>query len=139
MATNKNVETDASVTDFIQSVENEQRRKDSWEMLEIMERITGQKPKLWGSSLVGFGNYHYRYESGREGDFFLTGFSPRKTAFTVYVMPGFERYADQLERLGPYKTGRSCLYLKKLDAVDRSVLEEIIEDSVDFMKEKYGA
>lgn len=139
MATNKTVETDASVTDFIQSVENGQRQQDSWEMLEMMEEITGHPPKLWGNSLVGFGSYHYRYDSGREGDFFLTGFSPRKTALTVYVMPGFERYKDQLERLGPYKTGRSCLYLKKLDTVDREVLKEIIRDSVSFMKDKYNA
>ena len=95
--------------------------------------------KMWGSSIVGYGKYHYKYERGREGDFFLTGFSPRKTAFTVYVMPGFSRYEQQLEKLGPFKTGKSCLYLKNLDVVDRSVLEEILTDSVAFMKDKYNA
>jgi hypothetical protein len=92
---------------------------------------------MWGSSLVGFGRYHYRYASGREGDFFVTGFSPRKTALTVYVMPGFDDYAEQLDKLGPYKTGKSCLYLKNLDTVDRDVLESIIADSVEVMRTRY--
>ena len=102
-----------------------------------MEAISGSRAAMWGSSMVGFGRYQYRYASGREGEFFLTGFSPRKTALTVYVMPGLERYADQLERLGPHKTGKSCLYLKSLDAVDREVLEEIITDSVEYMRKNH--
>ena len=137
MAGNKTVENDSSVEAFINSVDNEQRRKDAWDMLALMEKITGHPAKMWGNSLVGFGSYHYKYESGREGDFFLTGFSPRKTAFTVYIMPGFERYKEQLEQLGPYKTGRSCLYIKKLEVVDLGVLEGIISDSVDHMRQKY--
>ena len=137
MSSNKTVETGASVENFINAVDSEQKRKDSWEMIEVMQRITGSEPKMWGSSLIGFGSYHYKYASGREGDFFITGFSPRKSAFTVYIMPGFERYEEQLEKLGPFKTGKSCLYLKNLDAIDRQVLEEIIRDSVAVMRERY--
>ena len=137
MSSNKTIETSASVENFINAVDSEQKRKDSWEMIEMMTRVTGSEPKMWGSSLIGFGSYHYKYASGREGDFFITGFSPRKTALTVYIMPGFDRYEEQLEKLGPFKTGKSCLYLKNLDVVDRGVLEEIIEDSVRLMREKY--
>ena len=137
MSSNKTVATKASVENFINSVESEQKKADSREMIEMMRRITGSEPKMWGSSLVGFGQYHYKYASGREGDFFITGFSPRKTALTVYIMPGFDRYEKQLEKLGPCKTGKSCLYLKNLDVVDREVLKEIISDSVQVMREKY--
>ena len=137
MAENKTVATDAGVDAFIDAVENDKKREDSRELIGLMRTITGSEPKMWGSSLVGFGQYHYKYASGREGDFFITGFSPRKTALTVYVMPGFDGYGDQLERLGPHKTGKSCLYLKNLDAVDRGVLEEIISDSVRHMRNKY--
>ena len=134
---NKTVETDASVEEFINAVDNEQKRQDSWELLVLMEKVTGSPAKMWGSSLVGFGQYHYKYESGREGDFFITGFSPRKTALTVYIMPGFDGYEEQLSKLGPYKTGKSCLYLKKLDAIDRKVLEDIVTDSVAVMRKRY--
>lgn len=137
MTGNKTVETDASVENFINSVDQEQKRKDSWELLALMSEITGSEAKMWGSSMVGFGQYHYRYESGREGDFFITGFSPRKTALAVYIMPGFDSYQEQLAKLGPYKTGKSCLYLKNLDGVDRAVLEEIIRGSVAVMRERY--
>ncbi|MFC1689037.1 DUF1801 domain-containing protein [Pseudomonadota bacterium] len=137
MSSNKTVETDDRVENFINTVDNEQKRKDSWDMIALMKKITGAEPKMWGSSLVGFGQYHYKYESGREGDFFITGFSPRKTAFTVYIMPGFDAYEEQMARLGPHKTGKSCLYLKNLDVVDREVLKEIIEDSVGVMHERY--
>ena len=138
MAKNKTVATNTPVDDFINSIEQAQKRADSGEMIALMRKLTGHEPRLWGSSLVGFGSYHYRYESGREGDFFLTGFSPRKSAFTVYIMPGFERYKAQMKKLGPHKTGKSCLYLKNLDAIDRDVLEEIIRDSVACMREKYA-
>ena len=134
---NKTVETDTSVEEFINAVDNDQKREDSWELLALMEKITGAPAKMWGSRLVGFGQYHYKYESGREGDFFITGFSPRKTALTVYIMPGFDSYEKQLAKLGPYKTGKSCLYLKKLDAIDRDVLEEIVTDSVAVMRKRY--
>ena len=134
---NKTVETDASVEEFINAVDNEQKRQDSWELLALMEKVTGSPAKMWRSSQVGFGQYHYKYESGREGDFFITGFSPRKTALTVYIMPGFDGYEEQLSKLGPYKTGKSCLYLKKLDAIDRKVLEDIVTDSVAVMRKRY--
>jgi hypothetical protein len=134
---NKTVETDASVKEFINAVDPELKRRDSWELLALMEKITGAPAKMWGSSLVGFGRYHYQYDSGREGDFFITGFSPRKTALTVYIMPGFDAYEEQLSKLGPHKTGKSCLYLKKLDAIDRGVLKDIVTDSVAVMRKRY--
>ena len=137
MATNKTTQNDNPVESFINSVDNEQKRGDSWDMIALMKKITGSEPKMWGSSLVGFGSYHYKYASGREGDFFLTGFSPRKTAFTVYIIPGFSGYADLMEQLGSYKTGKSCLYLKNLEAVNRGELEQLIRESVDEMREKY--
>lgn len=137
MSSNKTVETVEPVENFINSVENEQKRKDSWDMIALMSKITGAEPKMWGKSLVGFGQYHYKYESGREGDSFLTGFSPRKTALTVYIMPGFSNYEQQMAKLGPHKTGKSCLYLKNLEVVDQGVLKEIIEDSVKVMRERY--
>jgi len=137
MAQNKTVATGAAVGDFIDAVEDGQKREDSRELLELMQGITGQEPRMWGSGMVGFGSYHYRYESGREGDFFLTGFAPRKSALTVYVMPGFQRFRSQLDKLGPHKTGKSCLYLKNLDTIDRDVLAEIIRDAVAYMRANY--
>ena len=137
MAKNKTTQNASPVEDFINAVDNEQKRKDSWDMIALMKKITGAEPRMWGSSLVGFGSYHYKYESGREGDYFLTGFSPRKTAFTVYIMPGFSEYADLMEQLGPYKTGKSCLYIKNLDVVDRGILEQLIIKSVEDMRERY--
>jgi hypothetical protein len=137
MSSNKTVETGSSVETFINALDNGQKRKDSREMIAIMSEITGAEPRMWGTSLVGFGRYHYKYASGREGDSCITGFSPRKTAFTVYIMPGFDGYAEQMAKLGPHKTGKSCLYLKNLDTVDRGVLEEIIRDSVEVMRGRY--
>ncbi len=93
---------------------------------------------MWGSSPVGFGSYHYKYDSGREGDFMITGFSPRKTALTIYIMPGFQPYRELMEKLGPHKTGKSCLYLNNLDAIDREVLEQLIRRSVEDMRQKYS-
>jgi hypothetical protein len=137
MAGNKTQATDASVEAFIDAVEDPVKRQDAREMVETLRAITNREPVLWGPSLVGFGKYRYRYASGRDGEFFLTGFSPRKTALAIYVMPGFEGYAAQLAKLGPHKTGKSCLYVKRLDAIDREVLEEMLRDSVQQMREKY--
>lgn len=137
MSANKTAENDASVEDFINSVDNEQKRQDSRDLVTMMQEITGCKPKMWGASMVGFGSYHYKYDSGREGDMLVTGFSPRKTAMALYVIPGFSDFEEQLARLGPCKTGKSCLYLKNLAAVDRKVLKEIISKSVDIMKSRY--
>ncbi len=134
---NKTVPTEDSVEQFINSVDNETKRKDSREMLDMMSAITGSPPVLWGSSLIGFGRYHYKYASGREGDFFLTGFSPRKQALTIYIMPGFSEYESILGKLGKYKTGKSCLYVKKLDEIDRDLLRELITKSVAYMRDNY--
>jgi len=138
MAELKTKETDASVGEFLGGVENERRRTDALVVKEIMERVTGWEPKMWGPSIVGFGSYHYKYDSGREGDFLVTGFSPRKQALTVYIMPGFSGFEALMKRLGKHKTGRSCLYINKLDDVDQDVLEELIRGGVEFMRKKYG-
>jgi hypothetical protein len=106
--------------------------------MKWMEEITGLPPKMWGPSIVGFGTYHYKYDSGREGDMLKIGFSPRKAALTVYIMPGFRRYEELMEMLGKHKTGKSCLYIKKLTDVNESVLKELCQESWAYMNEKYG-
>ena len=136
---NKTQKTEVNPRDFIAEVEDQKRREDSLAVLEMMGEITGEEPKMWGPSIIGFGDYHYKYESGREGDFFQTGFSPRKNALTLYIMAGFDRYDDLMEKLGTYKTGKSCLYVKKLEDVDEGVLRELIGESVAYMREKYPA
>lgn len=127
--------TDVSVDDFLSGVD-EQRRQDCYTVLELMKSATGAEPVMWGSSIVGFGRYKYRYESGREGEWPATGFSPRKNDLTLYLMPGFDRYEDLMVKLGKHKTGKSCLYLKRLSDVDLSVLRELIEASVEAMSAK---
>ncbi|MDX1438930.1 MAG: DUF1801 domain-containing protein [Rubricoccaceae bacterium] len=129
--------TDASVKKFLDGVENAQRKKDAYVILDLMREVTGKEPKLWGPSIVGFGSYHYVYDSGREGDWPITGFSPRKQNLTLYIMPGFDRYDDLMSKLGKHKTGKSCLYVNKLDDVDMDVLRELVEQSVKYMQEKY--
>jgi len=130
MAELKTKPTDQSVEDFLQAVPDERRRGDSLAIVEMMARVTSEQPKMWGSSIVGFGVRHYRYESGREGDWFLTGFSPRKQNLTLYLTQGFDRYGDLLKRLGKHKTGKGCLYINNLDDVDSGVLEELVARSV---------
>lgn len=138
MAELKTMQTAASVDAFLAGVDNETRRRgDALLVKEIMERVTGWEPKMWGPSIVGFGRYHYKYDSGREGDYLVTGFSPRKQALTVYIMPGFSGFPNLMERLGKHKTGRSCLYINKLEDVDLAVLEELIRGGADYMREKY--
>ena len=122
-AENKTRPTLDSVETFLNAVDHQGRREDSLEMLEIMTRLSGHQPVLWGS-IVGFGQYHYKYESGREGDMFLTGFSPRKTALTAYIMGGFTAYDDLMSRLGKYKIGKACLYITRLPNVDRGYLPQ---------------
>lgn len=138
MAERKTQETDASVDDFLAAVAHDRRRADSLVVLEMMRRVTGWEPRMWGTSIVGFGRYRYKDTKGREHGFFHTGFSPRKAALTVYIMPGFGAYGALMKRLGKHKTGRSCLYITKLDDVDLGTLEALIRESVDWMKEKYG-
>ena len=137
MAENKTKPTKAGVTAFLNAVEDRQKRADCRKVAAMMRRATGKRAKMWGSSIVGFGTYHYKYDSGREGDFILTGFSPRKQALTVYIMPGFSRYDALLKKLGKYKTGKSCLYIKRLADVDERVLEKLIGRSVKDMRDKY--
>ena len=122
--------TGASVEKFLKAVEHPQRREDGFELLKMMKEITNEEPTMWGPSIVGFGSYHYKYESGREGDMPLTGFSPRKRSLTVYIMSGFEEYIDLLDKLGKHKIGKSCLYINKLADVDKSVLKKIIKKSL---------
>ena len=129
---------DGNVEAFLNGVEHDKRREDSFVVLEMMKRITGEAPKMWGPSIVGFGDYHYKYESGREGDMFLTGFSPRKQSLTLYIMSGFHHYDELLQRLGKHKTGKSCLYINKLEDVDLNVLKEMVRESVKMMKERYS-
>jgi Domain of unknown function (DU1801) len=130
MADVKTKPTGSSVTAFLSSIDDEQKRRDSKALIELMGKITGATPRLWGPSIVGFGSYHYKYDSGREGDWFLTGFSPRKQYLTLYVMAGFSRYDSLMARLGKCKTGKSCLYVKRLADVDMDVLTDLIERSV---------
>ena len=130
MAELKTKPTDQSVDAFLQGVADEIKRQDCYTLLALMEKVTGAKAKMWGDSIVGFGVYHYRYASGREGDWPLTGFSPRKANLTVYIMSGFDEFPELLARLGKHKTAKSCLYLNRLADVDLGVLEEIVARSV---------
>ena len=137
MSENKIKQTENSVQDFLNTIENEQRKKESFEIMELMKAITGLKPKMWGENMVGFGSYHYKYESGREGDYLITGFSPRKANLSIYIIDGFGKYEDLLENLGKHKTSVSCLYITKLDKVDKDILEELITKSFKYMCENY--
>ena len=131
MAELKTKKTKASVNAFLNKITDEQRRKDCQTILNLMKQATGEEPKMWGSSIVGFGTYHYRYASGREGDWPIIAFSPRKTDLTLYIMPGFEKFESLMAKLGTYKTGVSCLYIKKLDDVEIPVLKKLIAKSVE--------
>ena len=133
MAKLKTQKTNASVSAFLKSIADDDRRKDCQTLVRIMKRAVGAEPKMWGSSIVGFGHYHYKYASGRENDWFLAGFSPRKQDLTLYIMAGFDRYDALMAKLGKHKTGKSCLYLKRLADVDVAVLEELISASVKHM------
>jgi hypothetical protein len=132
--------TDQLVTDFLNGVEPEQKRKDSFQLLEMMQRITGCKPKMWGSSIVGFGAYHYKYASGREGDWFQTGFSPRKQNLSIYLMSceNDKNLAKYFSKLGKHKSGKSCLYVNKLADINLDVLEQIIIESTKSINRAHG-
>jgi hypothetical protein len=139
MSTPKTTVSDASVQDFINTVPDETKRNDSHALLELFTKITGEKPKMWGSSIIGFGQYHYKSErSSQEGDWMLTGFSPRKQNLTLYIMLGFDDYTDLLSSLGKHKTSKGCLYINKLTDVDLAVLEKLIATSFTAMKKKYS-
>lgn len=131
MAELKTKMNDADVEAFLNGIEDKRKREDSFAVLELMKKLTGNEPKMWGASIIGFGNYQYKYQSGREGDWFMTGFSPRKQNLVLYIMSGFSRYDELLAKLGKHKTGKSCLYINKLEDVDLDVLAEMIEKSME--------
>ncbi len=137
MAENKTRPGKASVTAFIKAIEHPERRSEVRKVAAMMREATGSRAKMWGTSIIGFGRYHYKYDSGREGDFMITGLSPRKQALTVYIMPGFEHFGPLMKKLGKYKTGKSCLYIRRLSDVDEKVLNRLIVDSVKYMRKNY--
>lgn len=137
MAENKTQPTKQSVTAFVSGIEDKQRRADVKKVAAMMRRATGSRAVMWGASIVGYGQYSYKYASGRDGSFMLVGYSPRKQALTVYIMAGFKPFQPLMKKLGKYKTGSSCLYIKTLADVDEKVLERLINESVKVMRKKY--
>lgn len=133
MADLKTKKNDQSVDEFLNNIPDEKKRQDSYIIRDLMQQVTGMEPKMWGDNMVGFGSYHYCYESGREGDWFLTGFSPRKQNLTLYIMSGFTQYDALLKKLGKFTTGKSCLYIKKIEDIDLPTLKELVRQSVDFV------
>jgi len=137
MAENKTKPTQLAPVEFIESIDHPTRRADALALLELMQRVTGWDPVMWGASIIGYGTYHYKYDSGREGEFMRTGFSPRKANMVVYIMPGYTDFSEILGRLGKHKLGKSCLYINKLADVDLDVLEELIRAGLADMEKKY--
>ena len=133
MAENKTKPTAVSVEDFLASVENDRRRSDAMTVCELMQEVTRETPVMWGPTMVGFGSYHYKYASGREGDHFLVGFAPRKANLVLYILSGFKQHDALMKKLGKYKTGSSCLYINKLEDVDVEVLRELVRRSVEYV------
>lgn len=136
-AQNKTVATSADVQKFLNGVKHEGKREDAKRICEMMQEVTGEAPTMWGPGIIGFGHYHYKYDSGREGDFLRTGLSPRAKNLTVYIIPGFEPFGEILSRLGKHKTSSSCLYINKLADVDEDVLRELVQAGWDLMAERY--
>lgn len=134
---NKTQKTDVTPETFLGSITPVQKQEDCFSLLETMKDITGLTPKMWGQSIIGFGDYHYKYESGREGDFFRIGFSPRAQNLTIYIMPGYQDFGGELSRLGKHKMGKSCLYIKRLSDIDETVLHEMLLKGLRLMEEKY--
>lgn len=139
MAELKTKENKASVTAFIGKIDDKQKRADCKAIANMMREATGERAKMWGASIVGFGRYDYEYESGRSGTFMQTGFSPRARNIAIYIMPGFSNYSSLMAKLGKYKTGKSCLYINRLGDVDKKVLERLIRESVREMRRRYPA
>lgn len=127
-----------NVEEFLNSVSNRKRREDSFTILEMMKQVTKLEPKMWGPSIVGFGTYHYKYASGHEGDMCMIGFSPRKQSLTLYILSNFENYKALMKQLGKYKTGKSCLYINKLEDVDLPTLKKLIQEGFKYMTKKYA-
>jgi len=134
---NKTQENDGDVVTFLESVEHPTRKADAFSVLNMMSRLTGLPAKMWGTAIIGFGKYHYKYESGREGDFMRIGFSPRKANLVIYILPGYSDYSEILGRIGKYKKGKSCLYINKLADIDMAVLEELVVAGLADMAQKY--
>lgn len=131
-------ETTENVMDFVGKIEDDKKRQDAQRLIQLFSEETGNAPKMWGTTIIGFGRYHYKYASGHEGDAAPVGFSPRKVQFSIYLsQPDNEKRASQLTRLGKHKMGKGCLYIKKLDDIDESVLKELVQDSVNYIKETY--
>lgn len=139
MADLKTKPTENSVLAFLEALPDSQRKQDALSLLDLMQEATGEIPRMWGDSMIGFGSYHYKYASGHEGDTFLVGFSPRKDKFSLYIMAGFDQYGDLLAKLGKVKTGKACLYVKKLADVDLDTLRELIRQSVAYLQQHYPA
>jgi len=139
MAKNKTTATSKNVDDFItEFTDSEQKRNDSYALLELMEKVSGHKPKMWGPSIIGFGNYHYKYASGHEGDAPLIGFSPRKAAISLYVFTGLDEHKHLLRELGKFKMGRACIYIKKLSDIDKQKLIAVMKESIQYLKDTYS-
>jgi len=130
MTETKTKPTNESVNDFLNKISDEERRADCFQVAKIMEEVTGEKPTMWGPSIVGFGSYHYKYDSGREGDWLMTGFSPRKKDLTLYIMMGFEKHRDLMEKLGKHSHAKSCLYIKRLSDIHVPTLKKLIKASL---------
>ena len=137
MSENKTKPNKSSVTAFIGAIEDSQKRSDAKKVAAMMRGATGSRARMWGPSIVGYGEYHYKYASGREGDYLISGFSPRKQALTIYIMAGFAQFDSLMKKLGKYKTGKSCLYIKRLSDIDEKVLENLIVKSVKYMRKNY--
>ena len=138
MAELKTKANKASVDKFLKGIQDEQKREDCFKIVDIMKKAAKAEPQMWGTSIVGFGSYHYKYASGREGDWFLVGFSPRKQNLTLYIMSGFDEYNSLLKKLGKHATGKSCLYIKRLEDVDMKVLKELVTRSVKHMQKMHS-
>lgn len=137
MADNKTQATDVDVRAFIEAVEHPVRRDNAIALDDMFRRVTGWTPQMWGLTIIGYGEYHYTYESGREGDFLATGFSPRKANLSLYIMPGYQNFGDMLERLGKHKKAKACLYINKLADVDMAVVEEIVRAGLDDLRTRW--
>ncbi|MEL6717716.1 MAG: DUF1801 domain-containing protein [Bacteroidota bacterium] len=137
MAKVKTKGNDGDVTAFLNSVEDEKKKTDSFHLLHLISEITNKQAAMWGGSIVGFDSYHTVYASGREAHWPIVGFSPRKQNLTLYIMPGFDRYGHLLQKLGKHKVGKACLYIKKMEDIDEAVLKELIQESVNYMRQKY--
>ena len=133
----KTKQNEKSVDEFIKKIEDLEKQKTSWQILEIIKEISGKEPKMWGDSIIGFGKYHYKYATGREGDWMRIAFSPRKQNFSIYIMDGFDNHSELMEKLGKFKTGKSCLYINKLQDIDINILKEIMKESLFNMEKLY--